>query len=107
MEGTMPSAIEWLKGGETWNPIRAELLEDMLDKITGEVLHAKGEIGWFCIKVSPGCAGCYACSMNLWRGNGLEYTIPNLSKARVFLDEKVLLKPLRWKEPRLIFPCSM
>lgn len=101
------SSIEWLNGGATWNPIRAELLEDILNKVTGKVLHHKGEIGWFCIKISPGCAGCYACGMNLWRGNGLEYTVPNLSKVRIFLDEKTLLQPLRWKRPRLIFPCSM
>lgn len=102
----MASKIEWLNGGETWNPIRAEVLEDIRDE-QGRVVIPKGTIGWFCTKKSPGCAGCYAEAMNLWRGNRLKYIVGNLEKVRIFLDEEVLLKPLRWKKPRLIFPCSM
>lgn len=102
----MASSIEWLNGGETWNPIRAELLEDICDD-KGKVIHAKGDLGWFCTKPSPGCKNCYAEGMNQWRGNGLKYIVGNLSKLRIFLDEKTLLAPLHWKKGKLIFPCSM
>jgi protein gp37 len=50
-----------------------------------------------CIKVSPGCKYCY-----MYRGKEQykqDPTIVQRSKTR-FND------PLKWKEPRLIFPCS-
>jgi protein gp37 len=88
----MPSKIEWT--GETWNPIRARR-------------RSTGKQGWYCQKVSPGCAHCYAESMNRFRGNGIPYTVPGLDTLDLYLDEKTLLQPLRWKKPRSIFVCSM
>ncbi|HLJ26541.1 MAG TPA: DUF5131 family protein [Candidatus Angelobacter sp.] len=97
----MPSLIEWLQGGETWNVIRAERIED-------------GKLGWFCIKVSDECKECYAedqnvtCGTNPGRmGNGIRYALDQLPKVRVYLDEPTLLKPLHWRKGRLVFPCSM
>jgi protein gp37 len=112
----MASSIEWLNGGETWNPIRARLKEIY----TGTVLNPlpipipKGKVGWMCVKVSPGCEGCYAehqnvtCGTNPGRnGTGQRYAADKLPLVELFLDEKTLLAPLHWKRPRLIFPCSM
>lgn len=88
----MASKIEWT--GDTWNPIRAR------DKATGKV-------GWFCEHASDGCRFCYAESMNRFRGNGVDYVRQNRDRVEIFLDEKALAKPLGWRKPRFIFPCSM
>jgi len=97
------SKIEWLAGddgnkGATWNPIRARL---------------KGSERWgyHCERISPGCKHCYASTMNgrmlpAW-GTGLDYTVPNREKVELFLDEEELMKPLKWRKPKKIFPCSM
>lgn len=93
----MPSDIEWLRGGETWNPIRAR------HKTTGKV-------GWQCVHASPGCVNCYAETMNVsgrFLGTKEKYTVQGLNQVEMFLDEKILNQPLHWRKPRLIFPCSM
>lgn len=82
------SKIEWTEA--TWNPLRA---------VVGR---AKG---WHCVKVSPGCAGCYAESMNLRLGTKQPYT--KHGKGMPYLDDAVLTKPLRWRKPRTVFVCSM
>jgi protein gp37 len=84
------SKIEWTDA--TWNPLRAR------DKSTGKV-------GWHCEKISPACAHCYAASTNRRFGTGHDYK-PDVA-VETFLDELALLKPLAWKRPRKIFPCSM
>lgn len=99
------SKIEWT--GETWNPI----------------------VG--CSVASEGCTNCYAARMaarlkameiasmaDHGEGRGLAHYLGTTHKAmrrgakpqwtgRVALSEEVLLKPLRWKKPRLIFVNSM
>ena len=84
------SKIEWTD--DTRNPIRAENAET-------------GAIGWYCEHESEGCRNCYAERMNRWRGNGLAY-LPSLRQrgaVRIFLDEDMLLAPLRQKRGRRIF----
>ena len=80
--------IEWTN--ETWNPI----------------------IG--CNKISPGCDNCYAEKMaHRLKFNpktvGKYYFITNNGKwtgeMHAFVDE--FQKPLQWKNPRMIFVCSM
>lgn len=106
------SKIEWLAGGATWNPIRVRTREDIqIETNSGFKIIPAGTWGYHCERVSPGCKICYACLMNgrtlpAW-GTGLDYTVANREKVKVYLDEKEILKPLRWKRPRLIFPCSM
>ena len=77
------SAIEWTDA--TWNPIRG---------VTGR--HS-------CVKISEGCANCYAERMNI-RFGGPAYTV---GADTLRLDEEALTLPLRWKNPRRIFVCSM
>jgi len=92
--------IEWTRSadgmteGKTWNPIRARRKSD-------------GKRGHYCQRISPGCTFCYAATMNVWRGNGVDYTIPGFNEIELYLDMDVLFDPCRWKKPRNIFPCSM
>lgn len=92
--------IEWAANGDgtpgaSWNPIRAKN-------------RATGKVGWFCIHESEGCRFCYAERLNVERfGNGVEYKAQNEADVEIFLDEKTLTQPLRWRKPRTIFVCSM
>ena len=86
------TAIEWTDA--TWNPIRAR--------------HRKTRAtGWYCQRVSPGCKNCYAAAINVWRGNSMDYAADRLADVELFLDEKTLMAPLKWREPRMVFVCSM
>ena len=98
----MTTGIEWTD--ETWNPIRARTI------VTGRGWPGQGDarVGWHCEHVSEGCRNCYAEGMNLHRfGTGLAYKPANMGKIEPFLDEAVLARPLTWRRPRLVFPCSM
>lgn len=88
------SKIEWTDA--SWNPIRAR---------DG----AMGKVGWHCTHVSEGCRNCYAEDINRRLGTGHDYKPVTLSSGQVevFLDETMLLQPLRWKKPRKIFVGSM
>lgn len=76
------SAIEWLKGGRTWNPV------------TG------------CDPVSDGCANCYARRIAETRLRG-RCGYPAVRPFRVTLHRDRLLEPVSWKRPRLVFAGSM
>jgi protein gp37 len=86
------SAIEWTDA--SWSPIRAR------NKKTGKV-------GWHCSHASEGCRNCYAESINRRLGTGLDFKPGHKNDVEIFLDEEMLLRPLRWKRPRKIFVCSM
>lgn len=101
--------IEWTDA--TWTPIRArrdELLSDGSTKV---------RIGWHCEHVSEGCRRCYAESLNRRLGTGRDFKPVHLvhttrtgdksGDVEMFLDEKMLLQPLRWSKGRNIFVCSM
>jgi protein gp37 len=73
------SSIEWTE--YTWNPV------------TG------------CSKMSPGCKHCYAERM---AGRLQAMGQPNYASGfKLALHEHMLDRPLKWKNPRLIFVCSM
>lgn len=86
------SSIEWTDA--TYTPIRAR------NRHTGK-------IGWHCVHKSPGCENCYAESLNKRLGTGFAFKPGHEKDIEIFLDEKMLLAPLRWKKPRMIFVCSM
>lgn len=86
------SNIEWTDA--SWTPIRARNLET-------------GAVGWHCTHVTPGCVHCYSESLNKRLGTGLEFKPANAKKIEIFLDETMLLAPLKWKRGRKIFVCSM
>ena len=93
------SKIEWTDA--SWNPIRA--------RYTPEGGPARK--GWGCVKVSPGCANCYAERVNMRLGNGRLYASHSQPEPayQYYLDEKALRLPLtwRWRRPRRVFVCSM
>lgn len=90
------SAIEWTDA--TWTPIRAKLVATA----TGNP-----RLGWHCEHASEGCRHCYAESMNRRLGTGLPFKPGHRRDIDIFLDEKMLTAPLRWKRPRKVFVCSM
>ena len=85
------TTIAWTGG--TWNPVRARNRET-------------GKVGWFCIKISPGCANCYADDFNRWIGNRVRYIGKRQAKVELFLDENLLAAPLRRKKPTTYFLSS-
>lgn len=104
------SKIEWTDA--SWTPIRARCWQIQNDG------SGKERTGWHCEHVSEGCRNCYAEKMNLRLGTGFEYKPGTLrgrsgyhgggkDRPELFLDEKMLTAPLRWKKPRMIFVCSM
>jgi protein gp37 len=86
------SAIEWTDA--TWNPIRARS-------------RATGRVGWFCTHASEGCRNCYAETFNARLGTRVGYKAQLAGEVELFIDEEVLMQPLRWKRPREIFVGSM
>lgn len=109
--------IEWTNGGHTWNPIKARLREAVsIQTHAGLKVIPAGKVGYHCERISPGCGdgtggGCYAECGNCrtlpsW-GTGLAYNVPNRDKVEIFVDQKVLLEPSRWKTPQTAFVCSM
>ena len=69
-----------------------------------------------CLKVSPGCDNCYAERManrlahnpkTKWKYEiTVDFETGRWSGNTHFLDDE-LTKPMRWKEPRMVFVCSM
>lgn len=86
------SAIEWTDA--SWNPIRAR------NKKTGKV-------GWHCEHATTGCVNCYSEGFNLRLGTGLPFKPGHRDDIELFLDNEMVLQPLRWKKPLKIFVCSM
>lgn len=76
------------------NPIYA------VDKVTSKR-------GWFCERVSPGCAHCYASTLNGRWGNGLDYLPANAGQIEFRLDGRELERILKRKKPARIFICDM
>lgn len=84
--------IEWTD--ETANPLYVRNLTN-------------GKRGWFCEKISPGCAHCYAETMNRWRGNGVRYAADQRANVIPCLDEKLLQKIAHYRKPQKIFVGDM
>ncbi|RWB96452.1 MAG: phage Gp37/Gp68 family protein [Mesorhizobium sp.] len=92
------TSIEWTQRpgtkGASWNPVRARN-------------RATGKVGWHCTHDSEGCRFCYAETFNRRLGTGLAYKPGHERDIDVFLDQRTLQDPLRWKTPRTIFCGSM
>src|SRR3990167_1704387 len=86
------SKIQWTDA--SWTPIRARN-------------RATNKTGWHCEHATPGCEHCYAETMNKRLGTGLPFKPRHRKDVELFLDEKTLTAPLRWRKPRMIFVCSM
>ena len=67
-----------------------------------------GRRGWWCTKVSPGCAHCYSERINRGRlGNGLAYLPTNAEKIEFQLNEREFEAWRKRKTPSKIFVCDM
>lgn len=86
------SKIEWTES--SWTPIRTRNRET-------------GKVGWHCEHASPGCELCYAESLNRVYGTQLPFKPGHRKDVELFVDEKMLTAPLRWRRPRMVFVCSM
>jgi protein gp37 len=103
------TTIEWTDA--TWTPIRARSIELQNDGSGRE------RIGWHCEHASDGCRNCYAERINRRLGTGrpfkpaeLKHTT-RLGDARgsvdLYLDDRMLGQPQRWRKARDVFVCSM
>ena len=66
-----------------------------------------GKRGWFCEKLSPSCANCYASALNVRRGTGHDYLPENRDKVEFRLNERELAAILRRRKPARIFMMDM
>lgn len=89
------SAIEWTDA--SWNPVRAQEGVPVNDF----------PVGWHCEHVSEGCRNCYAEGINKRLGTTLDFKPGNRDMLEIFLHEKLLTDPLRWRKPRSVFLSSM
>jgi protein gp37 len=99
--------ISWTDS--TWSPIRVRVKPDAgaIAKASGYAslieigTRMAGRVGQHCEHVSPGCENCYAGANNHRclpeNGTGLPYDRRSRDLVEAFVDERVLLEPLKWK----------
>jgi len=107
------TTIEWTD--KTWSPIRARVKEDAPHIA---ILHGwtelaeicermKGHVGPHCEVISTGCNHCYSCTNNHRclpsNGTGLPFDKRSRELVDIFVDEKILGEPLRWRKPVKVF----
>jgi protein gp37 len=95
--------IEWTEA--TWTPIRARRAVALPDADPGDLAEAR--LGWHCEHASEGCRFCYAEGMNKRLGTGLPFKPGHRKDVEIFVDDRLLEQPRRWKRGRMIFVCSM
>lgn len=100
------TGIEWTDS--TWSPIRFRVKGNaaMIATAYGYTSLVQiaekmaGHIGSHCEHISPGCEHCYAGNNNHrclpGNGTGLPYDRRSRDLVEAFVDEKVLLQPLKW-----------
>ncbi len=110
------SPIEWTDA--TWTPVRAQVKMDAYDiarahgytSLVDIAAKMAGHVGPHCERVSDACRNCYSetnnsrCLPN--NGTGLPFDRRSRDLVDLFLDERILTHPLRWREPRRVFVCS-
>lgn len=105
--------IEWTDS--TWSPLRVRVRKDAAaiakekgySSLVQIAEKMAGHVGPHCEHVSPGCENCYAEGNNHRclpsNGTGLPYDRRSRDLVESFVDEKILLQPLKWKP--VIVPC--
>ena len=100
------TGIEWTDA--TWSPVRVRVRSDavQITRLNGYSSLAdiaekmRGRVGQHCEHVSPGCEHCYAGTNNHrclpGNGTGLPYDRRSRDLVEAFVDEKVILQPLKW-----------
>jgi protein gp37 len=106
------SPIEWT--GWTWTPIRAQVKMNAAEIAAANgwtsLKILPGKTGPHCEKVSEGCRYCYSETNNgrclPANGTGLPFDRRARELVNIFVDQKILEQPLRWRAPRNCFVCS-
>ncbi len=107
------TGISWCDS--TWSPLRARVRSDAAEiatqkgytslvQIAGKMA---GHVGPHCEPASSGCNNCYSGANNSrclpGNGTGLPFDRRSRDLLEFFVDKKILLQPLKWREPRRIF----
>lgn len=87
-----PTPIEWCDF--TSNPVKARQ-------------RTTGKVGWHCVKISTGCAHCYAEKINARFGTGLPYNREASAKVDLFASVKELKAIEKRQKPTRIFMGDM
>jgi len=106
------TAIEWTDA--TWSPIRAKVKPDAgeiaAQKYPGLAIIASrmaNRVGPHCEHASSGCEHCYSETNNARclpaNGTGLPFDRRSRDLIDIFVDEKILNEPLKWRMPRRVF----
>lgn len=110
------TSIEW--ADKTWTPIRARVksnapiiaAEKGYTSLIQIAVEMAGHVGPHCEHVSPGCENCYSDTNNSRclpnNGTGLPFDRRSRDLVDIFVDEKILLQPLKWRKPKKVFVCS-
>lgn len=98
--------ISWTDS--TWSPIRARVRQDAAriarekgyESLVPIAAKMAGRVGQHCEHVSAGCEHCYAESNNHrclpGNGTGLPYDRRSRDLVETYIDDKVLMQPLKW-----------
>jgi len=86
------TTIEWTDLSS--NPIRARRKSD-------------GKAGWYCQKVSQGCAHCYAERRNNWIGTHVPFSIARQDEVEIYLDSRELERIAKIPAGKKVFICDM
>ncbi len=107
------SKIEWTD--KTWSPIRARVKQDAheiailhgWDDLAEIVKKMAGHVGPHCEMCSPGCNHCYSLTNNGRclpnNGTGLPFDKRSRELVDIFVDDNILMQPLRWKASKKNF----
>jgi protein gp37 len=100
------TGIEWTDS--TWSPIRVRVRHDAVQiarekgytSLVPIAERMAGHVGQHCEHVSPGCEHCYAETIQRRclpaNGTGMPYDRRSRDLVEAFVDEKILLQPLKW-----------
>jgi protein gp37 len=107
------SSIEWTDA--TWSPLRVRVRPDAAaiaraKGYTSLILIGEkmaGHVGQHCEHVSDGCKLCYSGTIQKRclpvNGTGLPFDRRSRDLVDPFVNEKTLMQPLKWKQPKRIF----
>ncbi|MDE2106619.1 MAG: DUF5131 family protein [Patescibacteria group bacterium] len=105
--------ISWTDA--TWSPLRVRVRDDAsaiatakgYASLTQIAEKMRGRVGPHCEHVSHGCDNCYSGTNNgrclPTNGTGLPFDRRSRDLIEAFVDEKILLQPLKWRTPKKIF----
>jgi protein gp37 len=107
------TTIQWTD--KTWSPIRALVKQDAAaiaeskgyTSLIGISARMAGHVGPHCEHVSHGCDNCYADVNNArclpYNGTGLPFDRRSRDLVDTFVDEKILMQPLKWRKGKRVF----